>query len=314
MSAPLNVIVELSSYCQLACPFCRTGQALRGQYSQVPRGVMTRQTFKNIIFQVPSIGEMLLYNWGEPFLNPDILWFVLFGKKMAATCVLSTNMHIMTESLAHGLIEAGLDKIFVSCDGLTQESYSAYRRGGSLETVLKNARLLADTRNRLGARHPEIVFQCIVNRFNEHEIAAYEEFAKAHGADRVRLIPLCGLTPEGYLLQEEYAPSSPLWPPFRNLGRLRNCTLASTNVVFDWNGDVYTCCTASGIREYCMGNINENSFDEIWNNEKYAYVRRFCNSGNPEMNDFKMMCYACYGVFPSEEYFRSDMWCRAFEQ
>ena len=309
----MNIIVELSSYCQLACPFCRTGNALREKYPQVPRGMLSQKTFKNIIFKVPAIEEMLLYNWGEPFLNPDILWFVMFGKKVANKCVLSTNMHVMTEELARGLVEFGLDKIFISCDGMSQESYAAYRVGGSLETVLHNTRLLTEAKKRLGLSNPQIIFQCIVNKFNEPEIEDYEAFAKSHGADRVRLIPICGLTPEGYKMQGEYAPVSPAWPPFQNLGSVKNCRYPTISMVFDWNGDVYTCCSPSGIQEYAMGNINESTFNEIWNSNKYKYVRRFCESGNPEQNEYKIMCFACYGIFPSEKSFRQDMWRGCFE-
>lgn len=140
---PVTAEIELTSHCQLRCPFCRTGSALRAKYSDVPRGVMKRDTLERILAEIPSLFSISLYNWGEPFLHPDLPGMIELVRKSGKFCEISSNLQIMTPILAEAIIRSGLNIIRVSCDGATQDSYESYRKGGSLQKVLENARLLA---------------------------------------------------------------------------------------------------------------------------------------------------------------------------
>ncbi|MBT1072723.1 SPASM domain-containing protein [Pelotalea chapellei] len=304
----LDAEIELTSFCQLNCPFCRTGGALRDKYQHVSRGMMSRESFQNIVTKIHGLRNVLLYNWGEPFLHPDLLWFVQQTKRAAVTCQLSTNMHIMDEALADGLVKAQLNRLLVSCDGMTQQSYEQYRRGGNLKKVLDNTRILAEAKKQLGSSFPEITFQFVVNRFNEHEVPSFERFAKEHGADSVLFVNLCACTPEGYEQFPSFEPEDSRWARCWVIGSVTACRQPWNHVSFDWNGDVYPCCNPSGISDYRMGNINESSFDIIWNGPKYQYARRFCTTGIAEDNGFTIMCHACYNRFPNRRMRENDMY------
>ena len=54
--------------------------------------------------------------------------------------IVSTNAQALTPEIAHDLVDAGLSRIIVSMDGLTQTSYNAYRVGGSLEKEFFSSR------------------------------------------------------------------------------------------------------------------------------------------------------------------------------
>jgi len=304
----INAEIELTSLCQLRCPFCRTGNALRKQYPQVPRGKITKETFLNIMNKVPNLGHISLYNWGEPFLHPDVVWFVQTVKQYGKTCELSSNMQIMTPEIAEGIVKAQLDILRVSCDGMTQETYSKYRQGGDIDKVIRNSKLLASTKEELKSRLPQVVFQFVVNRFNEHELPYFGNMAKQWGADQISPINICSMTPEGYFITPYFEPKNPRWKRYWGIGFLTNCRQPWEHITFDWNGDVYPCCNPSGIIDYKMGNINESSFEEIWNCPKYQYARRFCQTGIPENNGFNIMCHACYNKFPTEEMKNADMY------
>jgi MoaA/NifB/PqqE/SkfB family radical SAM enzyme len=305
---PLHAQVELTGYCQLRCPFCRTGADLRRDYPEVHRGLMTRETFLRIMEQVPSLAHLLLYNWGEPLLHKDLVWFLDAAKSLGKITEISSNMQFLPDAMAEGMVRAPLDFIRVSCDGTTQKAYEVYRKGGSLEKLLANADKLVDYKRKYDSPFPVIIFQMVVNRFNEHEVDGYEAFAKAHGADLIHLLGTSPVTPEGYRQMDAFEANDPRFKRFGYGDALSSCARPWTEVSFDWNGDVHLCCNPSGIAEYRMGNINEQAFDEIWNGMRYRYVRRLCTTQKVEDIGFNAPCHTCFRRFPTKEMAERDRW------
>ena len=64
------------------------------------------------------------------------------------------------------------------------------------------------------------------------------------------------------------------------------CSMASNYVKIEPNGEVYPCCR--GPRELLMGNVHENSMDEIWNGSRYQDFRRRMNA-----KDYPDVCKGC---------------------
>ena len=87
---------------------------------------------------------------------------------------------------AERLVDSGLDQLNASLDGATQETYAAYRRGGSLVTALANLERLVDAKRRAGAKYPIIEWQCIVSRQNYGEIDEVRRLAREIGVDILR--------------------------------------------------------------------------------------------------------------------------------
>ena len=310
---PLHAQVELTGYCQLRCPFCRTGGTLRRDYPEVHRGFMTRETFVRLVEQVPSLLYLLLYNWGEPLLHKDLVWFLQAAKDLGKITEISSNMQFLPDAMAEGMVRAPLDFIRVSCDGTSQEGYQAYRQGGSLEKLLANTRKLVDYKRKHESPFPVIIFQMVVNRFNEHEVEGYEAFAKMHGADLTHILGTSPTTPEGYLEMNAFEANDPRFKRFGYGEPLDSCQRPMTEISFDWNGDVHLCCNPSGIAEYRLGNINEQPFDEIWNGARYRYARRLCTSQKVEDNGFNAPCHTCFRRFPTKEMAENDRWGRVVE-
>lgn len=294
---PVTAEIELTAHCQLNCPFCRTGVDLRKKYKDIPRGLLSRDSLLRILEQIPSLHMISMYNWGEPFLHPHVIDMVRIVKEHGKYCELSTNMQLMSDELAQGLIDAGLDRLRISCDGTTQEAYEAYRRGGRLDKVIEHSRLLAEKKRAAGRITPVMIFQMVVNRFNEHQADAMLDFARDAGADMVERIGICPATPEGSQLLDHFAPSDPRFPRYTPTNALTGCRQPWRHVSIDWNGDVYTCCNPSGIKRYTMGNITEAPFEEIWNNQRYRYARRLIRTGQPEENGLALPCKdLCHGI------------------
>jgi MoaA/NifB/PqqE/SkfB family radical SAM enzyme len=305
---PIHGQIELTAFCQLKCPFCRTGGTLKHDYPEVHRGLMTRETFTTIMEQVPSLAYFLFYNWGEPLLHKDLVWFLSAAKELGKICEISTNMQYLPDALAEGIVQSGLDFIRVSCDGTTQEGYEVYRRGGSIEKVLRNTKRLVDAKRKFDSPFPLIIYQMIVNRSNEHEVEGFTEFAREQGADIVHMLGTSPATPEGYRQIDQVEANDPRFKRFGYGEALTSCTRPWDEVSFDWNGDVHLCCNPSGVAEYRLGNINEQPFDEIWNGMRYRYSRRLCSTQKVEDNGFNAPCHTCFRRFPTREMAENDRW------
>ncbi len=81
--------------------------------------------------------------------------------------------------------ERRADKLIVSCDGFTQETYERYRLG-SLGVLLANQGL--DQRSTLEAAFLRAIMQFIVFRHNEHQMEEFKSFWEKVGVDGQRVI------------------------------------------------------------------------------------------------------------------------------
>ena len=81
---------------------------------------------------IDQIAENVLYiNYyfqGEPFINPHFLSFVKYAKSKGVFCATSTNAHFLNSEKAKETVASGLDKMIISIDGTTQETYEKYRK------------------------------------------------------------------------------------------------------------------------------------------------------------------------------------------
>ncbi len=81
----------------------------------------------------PYAHTIQFYFQGEPLLNKNLAQMVSEAHAIGLYTIVSTNAQAMTEETAEALIRAGLSRIIVSMDGLSQESYGAYRVGGDIQ-------------------------------------------------------------------------------------------------------------------------------------------------------------------------------------
>jgi MoaA/NifB/PqqE/SkfB family radical SAM enzyme len=125
---------------------------------------------------------MLFWDWGEPLMHPRIVDMIRDARRHDIHTIISTNgLAGDSPERLRALVDAGLSYIIVCVDGATQETYSAYRRGGRLARVLTTLRNLVAAR---GSRpYPVIEFRSLATRYNELEFPQLLALAQDHGAD-----------------------------------------------------------------------------------------------------------------------------------
>jgi MoaA/NifB/PqqE/SkfB family radical SAM enzyme len=130
-----KVYIEPTSRCNLNCVTC-----IRQSWDE-PLGAMSSETFKRIIGGLRSFNpppDIFFGGLGEPLSHPDIITMVREAKAIGSNVELITNGTLLTKSVSAELVAAGLDKLWVSLDGATPESYTDVRLGAALPQVLSN--------------------------------------------------------------------------------------------------------------------------------------------------------------------------------
>ena len=179
---PMVLSIEPTTSCNLRCPECLSG--LRG-FTR-PTGMVELEMVENIMAQMGKwLVYVNLYFQGEPYVHKGMDDLVRECKKNGVYTSTSTNAHHLNPERSKDLVESGLDRLIISIDGTTQETYSAYRVGGSLEKVLEGTRNVLEARKSLGSRKPFVVWQFLVVKPNEHQVEDIKSLAKEYKVDEV---------------------------------------------------------------------------------------------------------------------------------
>ena len=288
---PLKVSIDPSSVCQLRCPLCPTGQGSKGR----SLGKMAFGDFRRIVDELaPYLYEIDLNNWGEPFLNKELIQMIEYCHRKRMRTSVNTNLNVkLSEAEAKALVESGLDVLYISMDGITQATYEQYRKGGNLKTVWDNIRLVARKKKELGKNNPWIVWQFLVSNKNEHEIPGLEKVKKDLAVNELAIGMIrSDMGKEIYTMDEDKVKSMKKWlPGNESLSRYdygkkqrklkkEYCHFLWFVSVVNWNGSVSPCC-ANYFEKNDFGNALDDSFKSVWNNEKYVAARKAVASKRP---------------------------------
>jgi radical SAM protein with 4Fe4S-binding SPASM domain len=284
---PVAVSIEPTTRCNLRCPQCITG---RGEL-QRPGGSISMDLFKSTIDQLlPHLSYLTLYFQGEPFLNCDFTSMVKYARDRHIFVATSTNGHFLDEDTARACVESGLNRIIVSLDGNTQESYAAYRAGGNFEKVTEGIRTLVTARKKAGRKNPRIILQCLVLKSNQDDLRLIRNLGKELGADRVEFksAQFYDFEPGNPLMPDpgkysRYRYNGPAGQGLSGKNRLPNhCFRMWSSCVITWDGKVVPCCFDKNA-DHVLGDLSEQSFSEIWNGEPYRSFRKKLHTGRKSL-------------------------------
>jgi MoaA/NifB/PqqE/SkfB family radical SAM enzyme len=185
LGRPVFAQVEPANFCNLSCPLCLTTSVTPSRRAVT----LSFDTFKAFI---DELGDYLLlivlWNWGEPFLNPDLDRMIAYARARGILVHCSTNANVrLDEARIRELVESDLDTLIVGVDGVSEATYQKYRQGGSLAAVEDTIRRILDIRRRLGASRPRLNLRFVVMQHNEHELPLVEAKAREWGVDHLTL-------------------------------------------------------------------------------------------------------------------------------
>lgn len=280
---PLDVDIEISSHCNLDCMMCE-----RCRMTRRP-GNMSLDLFKAIVDECDAIGvdQVKLNLWGESLINPQFLDMVRYAKRNTSLALqFNTNANLLTEELARGIVEAGLDKMTVSFDGMTAPTYAKIRRKGDFDTVWKNVHRLLEIKEESGAVLPLVTLQILQTPDTIGEVDDFVAYWSGK-ADYVSVTNISSMADQSILdlsVREDSRttqckPCEQLWQ------RLS---------IYD-DGRVTVCC--SDYQGYLViGKVGEDKLIDLWHGEKLTELRR-----RHKALDFDgLVCKTCSSTFKYE--------------
>jgi radical SAM protein with 4Fe4S-binding SPASM domain len=302
----LSVYMDQNNKCNLRCKTCGFSDP---RVEAVPKYDMPRGLYDLIAEQLfPLTNYLALSLLSEPFMTndfPDRLWLTR-DSQVPFTDII-TNGTLLTRSSIGRMLDAQISRVTVSIDGGTREVFESLRPGASFSRVVENVELLLSLRcdresstPRLRIHHvlstanvdqfdnflvlierlvPEEIDVRTMHRMSPQSVIQPSDdaaFFEKVGTIRRRLAAFCrrtGIEDAGFL-RHRHGPVDLFTPD----GERMTCRRPWDTVAIYPNGDVQPCMAWT---RPPIGNLAEQSFEEIWNGNDLAALRREFESVGP---------------------------------
>jgi MoaA/NifB/PqqE/SkfB family radical SAM enzyme len=284
--------VEFTNHCNYECIFC--------QNSTIPKKFIRLADFKDFETIISRTNIIDITGYGEIMLHPDFNEIIKIITKYNKQFSLSTNGSVLTKEKIDILNNSSLYLLNISLNSLNFNVYKKLSGGkGNLYTVGENIINLLNSKPKF-----KIKFSFVITNLNFKEIFNFINFAYKYGKSQISFYDLVPNLkyPEG--LKVEDTPKNRQFLKDA-ISHAKNLKLIIDSFDFDMNtekkevklqdcleachppfssifigadGNVVPCCWNST----SMGNITQQSVDEIWLGEKYNELRTAIHTGNTE--------------------------------
>jgi radical SAM protein with 4Fe4S-binding SPASM domain len=270
--APKSVKIELTGRCNFSCAFCARGQNLRDVAD------IDKVLFKRVLKEMRDEGveEIGLFYLGESFMVPWLPEAIKYAKDIGYPYVfLTTNGSLATPKKVKECMEAGLDSLKFSYNYADGEQLKEIARVKTsyFDRIVTNmkeaARIRDDGGYKCGLYASYIEYD---GEQQERMLDAVKEIESY--MDQVYALPLYN---QASLVTEEEKARGWAYTA-GNRGRLEAlrdplpCWSAFTEGHITWDGRMSACCFDHN-DNLTMGDLNEMSFMEAWNSDRFQTLR-----------------------------------------
>jgi radical SAM protein with 4Fe4S-binding SPASM domain len=231
-----------------------------------------------------KIKALIFAGHGEPLLHKDIAKMVAYAKKknVAERVEIVTNGSLLTEELADALIEAGLDRLRISIQGINSEQYrDIMGKKFNFQALINNIKYF--NKNKINTEvYCKIIDIALASAAEETKFKDIfrpiaDEVAIEYAIPFVQEIDL-----------SEQKESFECSKQGNVLVRAEICSMPFYMLVVTPNGDIVPCCSTDVPVVY--GNLKQSSLFDIWHNEKIQNFYRLHLLGKRKKH---VICSGC---------------------
>jgi len=297
MATPYKVHIDPASGCNFKCFFCPQSAPEKLKEAGVVAGVMKFDLFTRLVdgfseFE-SKIDQLVFGNYGEPTLNknlPEMVAYAVKSKTIREVSVIS-NAELLVPELSKRLVDAGLQKIRISIEALSDEKYLENTDVRvSFDKIVNNIKYLYHW-SKLANNQTFVYVKILdIGLSSAEKQLFFDIFSPiSHGISIENLMPVTekaiqfiGEKPKG-MTGTELAIGRFVCPaPFYTL---------SVHV----NGDVGVCCS-DWYHQATVGSIKNESIKSIWNGKQFNEFRR------RQLKESWKKIDACVGCTSAEHY------------
>src|SRR3990167_5636562 len=301
---PLFLHIEPTGVCNLKCTMCPRTESITRDLRH-----MKFEFFKKICGGIDPIFVAFV----EPFLNPQILEMVRYCKKRKITARISSNATMLNSKLSREIIKTGLDQIWFSIDSPTPENFEKIRVRAKFQKTIEGIQEFKKITEQEKSKIV-ITINFTITQDNIHEVPLMVQFCH----EKLKIIPTFA---RGYgydieqqqsrilknspLIQEILSQAIGLAAQYKMTEVVRNLTTISEDlknsldgkgpcyfpyyvVAVSWDGRVNPCCLYYDY-QMKLGNLQEKSFEEVWNGKGYQTFRVKLKTNRCDLN----ICNTC---------------------
>lgn len=291
LSVPFSIQIDICSACNLKCNFCFHSDREAIKKSGVHFGIMPFELFAKIIDDMKKswggakVKKLRLFKIGEPLLNPDVCKMVKYAKdaEVAEIIEITTNGTLLNHEMNIGLIEAGLDILNISVNGISAEQY---------QTVCKYDMDFQTFRRQIEDFYQNKK-QCKI--FIKYSDLGYTEEEKKGFYQLFQDIcdEIFVETISATLWQDtnidQFVPNSHKGTYGQVLEQKQVCPFLFTTLVINDKGIAHLCCADWKI-EYEIGDLKQENIAAVWNGSKLRNYQKLHLSKNKDLIE---ICKSC---------------------
>lgn len=253
---PNVACVEPTNLCNYSCSICPRAPG-------AAQGCMEPAVFDRLVLPELSLcpsQRFWLHFHGESLLHPELPALIRACSQKGFVTGLSTNGSVLDAAARDGLIRSGLNRLVVSLDAATAQTYRAIRGADHLGEVVANTLELIEAKRRAGSETPAIQAQLIRHESNEAELEDFIAFWNRPGIESVYIKPLssrCNTVATGAGVEDR---------------RRQPCFALWNSLVIRWDLSVTPCC-ADILGRMRLGSLKDARLMEIWNGQALQTLR-----------------------------------------
>ncbi|WP_209732293.1 radical SAM/SPASM domain-containing protein [Methanococcus voltae] len=248
---PLFIKIETVNYCNSQCKYCPHPTMTR------EKGLIDDELFKKIVKELVSWGVKAVHltNFGETLLDPKIAERIDYIKELDEEIYITiiTNGFALSDKNINKLLNSKLDELQISFDGFSKEHYEFYRTPFKYENIKEKIIKTVSERNN---RNSKMIIK-LNTIYNPEEISEKQlnEFMDSWGSVN------------GINIQKLHN-----WSSEEANNNVNGCIDVYNYMTILRNGDVVPCCLDFD-GKIKLGNCNDNTLQDIWENKKYKNFR-----------------------------------------
>ncbi len=221
-SAPPETISLFLTYrCNLRCYMC--GQwGDEGAFKSFPRETLRQELsleeIKSLIDDVSTFRPNITLFGGEPMLYRNWVKIVEHVKSHKMRCNIVTN-GMQLKMYARDIVEAGLDEIILSLDGVGEVHDNARGVPGAYDKLRAGAMAIHDFKKEFGKSAPILNVNCTISEVNYKNLGELIDAVEDFGGDIINFHHLLHVSEEAYqendkIMRARFNTLTPDWKGF----------------------------------------------------------------------------------------------------
>ena len=251
---PITCEIDPSNACNLNCSFCMYGKDLKKN-----RDILPWEIYRNLITELKTLGvkSICFTGGGEPLMNPRFNDMVSEANSLGFEIGLITNGTLLdrVENLDY------FKFIRISLDAYDEKSYDKIKGKYLFNTVIRNIE------DAVSSEKTDIGISYVVCEENVNGIEKIQETLSETGIKYIQFKP-AWINGGKFELPENVNGNKAIVTDRYIAKDNLSCLIAGLIGIVGADSKVYFCCQYRLNKKFCLGNLVEDSFWNLWKNRK----------------------------------------------